>query len=96
VVPHYGNDTVIFYYQDIRNVTHSASCIHLGDDINMYCVITREYSHRSRIHSFASAIFFDSRGFSEYYYAFTLEDSKNVVTVVDYISHVRLATIELA
>jgi hypothetical protein len=61
----------------------------------LYCTVTREYAHRSRIHSFASGVFADSRGFSEYYYTFTLEGAKNVITVIDYISHTRLAVIEL-
>ena len=95
MVPHYGNDTVIYYYQDIQNLTHSASCTHLSEDRTLYCTVTREYGHRSRIHSFASGVFADSRGFSEYYYTFTLEGAKNVITIIDYISHTRLAVIEL-
>lgn len=95
VVPHYGNDTIIYYYQNSQNITHSASCTHLADDLTIYCSVGREYSHRSRIHSFTSGVFADSRGFSEYYYAFTLEGAKNVVTMVDYIAHNRLAVIEL-
>lgn len=64
VVPHYGNETVIYYYQDIMNLTHVANCIHLGDDKNLYCTVVREYGHNSRIYRFASHAFADSRGFS--------------------------------
>lgn len=100
VVPHYGNDTVIYYYQDIRNSTSVAFCTHLWEDVNLNCSVAATYSHTGRIDQFATAIFnFDQEW--RYYYIWTLStatktvDSINTVYIIDFIKHQRLATIEL-
>jgi hypothetical protein len=57
VVPHYGNETIIYYFQDVRNSTSVAWCTHLWEDVNINCTIRATYSHRGRIKTFTTALF---------------------------------------
>jgi hypothetical protein len=92
VVPNYGNETVIYYFQDIRNVTTVSFCVHLWEDIHMNCTTRASYQHTGRIKTFTTA-WFELDGIFKYYYLWTLENIPNTIYVVDFIKHQYVGTI---
>jgi hypothetical protein len=93
VVPHFGNDTVIYYYQDITNLTTVANCVNGWDDIHMKCKVVASYAHNSRIKSFSTALFTQDIDFWKYYYIFNFETNPNTVMIIDFFRHTRIAAI---
>jgi hypothetical protein len=94
VVPHYGNESIIYFFQDIRNVTSVTFCTHIWEDIYINCTTEASYAHVGRIKTFTTAVFqFD--GEFKYYYLWTLETAPNFVYVIDFIKHQRIGSIEL-
>lgn len=94
MVPHYGNETIIYYYQDIRNTTHVAFCTHLWEDVNINCNVQASYSHTGKIGKFTTSYFREYLEY-KYYYIWTLENAPNIIYIIDFIKHQRVATIEL-
>lgn len=83
VIPRYGHQSVIYYYQDSKNSTHVAMCDHEWLKKSMNCKVTKTYEHKSRIRAFASANFGDQQG-ENYFYCIVLEENTRLLHIYDF------------
>lgn len=83
VVMELGQEVLIYYYQDTSYKTHVALCSHSWSTSNINCILEKNYTHTSYIHTFTTAGFYDEEGFN-YYYIIVFEGQKNVIHIYDF------------
>ena len=88
VISQYGQEMLIYFFEDTTNKTHIAECIHAWEEIKMVCRVTKEYQHDSRLTTFTTSFIIDSQNNDwDYFYFMVLDGKRNEVRMIDFVRH---------
>ena len=88
----YGRDFLVYYFEDTKNKTYVAQCVHAWQDNTVACGVQKTYQHQSRIVSFTTAYFTTTASW-DYYYIMVFEEDRDQVVIIDFIRHTLVAII---